>query len=314
MKISIIIPVYNSEKYLHRIMDSITNQSYKDYEVIAINDGSTDASEEILKKYSKEFKNIRYYNQKNSGPGIARKNGFLNAKGDLLFFIDSDDYIYDKKALENINNAFENNKIDILLFDYIGHKTSSDDVSNSLDNTKLTNGIHSTRILNRLMIKGGLWSKIFVRSKMKEEYFYDANNFEDYYTTYMYLNNCENFYYLKKIEIFSYRNRMDSLSNVNANNINIERELTNIKICEKIYKSSKFKKTTGKLLVNTIFTTIKKCVINKENRKIIGEEKIKKINNEIEKIKYSYLDIGIKNIIKIILYKFYNCTSGRNAK
>lgn len=314
MRISIIIPVYNSEKYLNKIMDSIIKQSYKDYEVIAINDGSTDQSEEILKYYSKNFKNIQYYNQKNFGPGIARKNGFLKAKGDLLFFIDSDDYIYDKKALEKINDAFENKNIDMLIFNYIAHNKEKETVSNTLDDTTLNEGIHNIKLLNNRIIGGGLWTKIFIRSKMKEEYFYDATNFEDYYTTYMYLNNCNNFYYLKEVIIFSYRDRLSSLSNINANSINIDRELTNIKICEKIYKYSKLKKATGKLLVNTIFSVIKKCILNKNNRKEVSEKNIEKIKNEIGKIKYSYLDIGIKNIIKIILYNFYNWTRERKIK
>lgn len=305
MKISIIIPVYNSEKYLNKILDSITNQTYKNYEVIAINDGSNDGSEKILKLYSEKFQNIKYYNQENMGPGMARRNGFLRANGDLLFFIDSDDYIYDIKALEKINKAFEDNNIDILFFNFIAHHNNNDTIENTLRNTNMQEGIYSIKKLKKRIIGGGLWTKIFIKNKMKEEYFYNATNFEDYYTTYLYLNNCDNFYYLKETIIFSYRDRDSSLSNVNARNINIDRELTSIKICNIIYKKSKLKKATGKLLVDTIFSVRKKYIINKGNRNKINSSDILKIDNEISKIKFSYLDIGIKNIIKIILYNFY---------
>ena len=108
-KFSIIITVYNVEKYLKKCLESIKNQSYKDYEVIIVNDGSTDKSKDILDEY--DYKVI---NQKNQGLSVARNNGVKKAKGDYLIFLDSDDYI-EKDLLKEINKSLKNNP-DIVRF------------------------------------------------------------------------------------------------------------------------------------------------------------------------------------------------------
>lgn len=103
-KFSIIVPVYNVEKYLRKCLESIKNQTYKDYEVIIVNDGSTDGSANILKEY--DYKII---NQNNQGLSMARNNGAKFAKGEYLIFIDSDDYI-EKNLLKEINKSIKNNE------------------------------------------------------------------------------------------------------------------------------------------------------------------------------------------------------------
>lgn len=102
-KFSIIVPVYNTEKYVKRCLDSIKSQTFKDYEVIIINDGSTDNSSDIISKYS-----YKVINQENQGLSMVRNNGVKEASGDYLIFLDSDDYI-EKDLLEEINNSLSNN-------------------------------------------------------------------------------------------------------------------------------------------------------------------------------------------------------------
>ncbi len=92
-KISVIIPVYNTEKYLETCLASIINQTYKNLEIIIINDGSTDSSLEICNKYKKIDKRIKIINQENKGQSVARNNGIKIATGDYLHFMDSDDFI-----------------------------------------------------------------------------------------------------------------------------------------------------------------------------------------------------------------------------
>ena len=91
--LSIIIPVYNSEKYLEECLISVVNQSLKDFEIICINDGSTDNSLKILEKFAEQDSRIRIINQQNQGQGYARNAGLEAAAGDYVGFIDSDDYI-----------------------------------------------------------------------------------------------------------------------------------------------------------------------------------------------------------------------------
>lgn len=104
MKLSIIIPVYNSEKYIKRCLDSILNQSFSDFEVICLNDGSTDKSLDILKKYEKKDKRIRVFSHDNQGIARTRNKGIKLAKGEYVMFIDNDDYI-DFDYLEKYYNS-----------------------------------------------------------------------------------------------------------------------------------------------------------------------------------------------------------------
>ncbi|MEG2898607.1 MAG: glycosyltransferase, partial [Eubacterium sp.] len=101
--ISLIIPIYNSEKFLDRCIQSIINQTYKNIEIILVNDGSIDQSLEICQLYKKRDNRIVIINKKNGGVGSARNIGLQKAKGDYIGFIDSDDYI-DKETYEEYYN------------------------------------------------------------------------------------------------------------------------------------------------------------------------------------------------------------------
>lgn len=93
-KFSIIVPVYNTEEYLQRCLDSILNQTYNNYEIIIVNDGSTDGSKEIIKSYISKYPDkIIVVNKKNGGLSSARNKGVKKAKGDYILFVDSDDTI-----------------------------------------------------------------------------------------------------------------------------------------------------------------------------------------------------------------------------
>ena len=90
--VSIIVPVYNSEPFLERCLGSLKCQTYTDFEVILINDGSTDGSEVICRKYCDEDSRFKYYYQNNAGCSAARNNGIKHAVGDYIGFCDSDDW------------------------------------------------------------------------------------------------------------------------------------------------------------------------------------------------------------------------------
>lgn len=90
---SVVVPVYNVAPYLTKFLNSLINQNYKDYEIILVNDGSTDKSLEICKKYELEFPNIVVISQENQGAGLARNAGMRVAKGEYIYFCDPDDYL-----------------------------------------------------------------------------------------------------------------------------------------------------------------------------------------------------------------------------
>ncbi|MBQ6143101.1 MAG: glycosyltransferase family 2 protein [Clostridia bacterium] len=92
-KISVLMPVYNCEKYLEKSLDSVLNQTFKDIELICVNDGSKDNSLEILKEYSKKDSRLVLIDQKNQGAAAARQNAINKAKGEYIAFVDADDII-----------------------------------------------------------------------------------------------------------------------------------------------------------------------------------------------------------------------------
>lgn len=114
MRFSIIVPVYNVEKYLSKCLDSIINQTNKDYEILIINDGSTDNSQEIINKYVKDYPSkVKSYIKENGGLSDARNFGVKKATGEYLIFVDSDDFL-DIKLLENLENIVQKNEIDLI--------------------------------------------------------------------------------------------------------------------------------------------------------------------------------------------------------
>ena len=98
--VSIIVPVYNCEAYIRRCIESILRQTYRNVEVILINDGSTDQSENICREYQKQDKRIRLYNQENQGVSVSRNYGLSVAEGEFIQFVDGDDSILDNMTQE----------------------------------------------------------------------------------------------------------------------------------------------------------------------------------------------------------------------
>ena len=113
-KISVIIPIYNTEKYLDKCLNSCINQTFKDIEIILINDGSTDNSFEICKKYLKIDSRIRLFNQENRGQGFSRNFGIIHSKSDFIYFLDSDDFI-EPDTIEQLYNQVIFDKSDIVI-------------------------------------------------------------------------------------------------------------------------------------------------------------------------------------------------------
>lgn len=112
-KVSVIIPVYNTEKYLDECLRSIENQTLKEIEIICVNDGSKDNSLAVLENHAKKDKRIRIFNQKNSGVSIARNNGINIARGKYIIFADSDD-IVPPYAYEKAYNCAENHNVEVV--------------------------------------------------------------------------------------------------------------------------------------------------------------------------------------------------------
>ena len=138
-KISVIVPVYNVEKWLNMCIDSILAQSYKNLEIILVNDGSTDKSKDICDSYSKKDNRVRVLNIKNSGQSVARNIGLKEAKGDYILFIDSDDYISDKAIIEKFINILDSNNYDFIYTSYCRFEDGNEEKITEILPINLTN-------------------------------------------------------------------------------------------------------------------------------------------------------------------------------
>ncbi|MGG4489227.1 glycosyltransferase [Metabacillus idriensis] len=175
-KISIIVPIYNVEKYLSRCLDSILFQTFKDFEIIAINDGSTDSSGRILDEYAKKHNEIVVIHKKNNGVSSARNDGLQKAKGTYIGFVDPDDWI-DKRMYESLYLTAEQEQADIVMCSYIREfgTHSKEKNFNEVDKSKYMDGEIKTKILRRLIgpiekevsnpeyldAWGTVWSKLY---------------------------------------------------------------------------------------------------------------------------------------------------------
>lgn len=117
-KISFILPVYNGSKYIDKCIKSILNQTYKNLELICVNDGSTDDSLDKLNEYSKKDSRVIVINQKNCGTSIARKNGVIHSTGDYIMFADQDDWFSNKNACKLLCEEIISTKADVIQFGY----------------------------------------------------------------------------------------------------------------------------------------------------------------------------------------------------
>ena len=126
--ISIIIPIYNNEKFISRCLDSIINQTYKKIEIIIVNDGSTDKSLDVISKYEKKDNRIKVINKKNEGVSIARNIGIESSKGDYITFVDADDWL-ELDAIEKLYIEITEKNVDVVRGNYYINKFISDNAN-----------------------------------------------------------------------------------------------------------------------------------------------------------------------------------------
>jgi len=171
-KVSVIIPVYNVEKYLERCLNSVINQTYSNLEIVLVNDGSTDNSKDICDKYEKQDKRVKLINKPNGGLGSARNKGISESTGEYILFLDSDDYI-DLTAIEKMMHYAEEYDIVCCGFDRISEETkkiySKELIEFPMEEIFIENSIMETAFLNPAS-----WGKLIKKSLIKNMEF--SNN------------------------------------------------------------------------------------------------------------------------------------------
>ena len=159
--VSVIVPVYNSKNTIERCVRSIKEQTYKDIEIIVVNDGSNDGTKQLLEKIIKNDNNIKLINKQNSGPSETRNIGIKEASGDFLMFVDSDDWI-EKDAIEKMINIIKNYKVDIVRCNYnFFYCNSKIKKNNILEKYKLKTIFSSDELLDSNFFKSNLWYTVW---------------------------------------------------------------------------------------------------------------------------------------------------------
>lgn len=176
MRYSVIIPVYNAKETLRRCLDSLVRQQFSDYELLLINDGSTDDSDAICHEYANTYSCIRYFAKENGGVSSARNLGLEQAEGEYILFVDSDDYVsQDYFAL--LSHTLESNAVDLLMFGYrnFGGVSTEWDTGVFYENTEVGVAEQISSAMRQYLFSS-LWSKAFKRQIIEQHNIRFAND------------------------------------------------------------------------------------------------------------------------------------------
>lgn len=182
MKLTFIVPLFNDEKFLCTCLDSILKTDLKksDYEVVIINDGSVDGGPAIAEDYAKRYDNFRVFHQENQGLSVARNHGLREAKGDYIWFVDSDDYV-DATNISSILHMLDEKQIQVCKFDIIWYNENGEakvSRSSKLEENKIYTG---EEVLLSNTIMGAVWESFYNRRFLidNEMWFYPGIYHQD---------------------------------------------------------------------------------------------------------------------------------------
>lgn len=213
IKISVIIPVYNSRKFIRRCLDSIISQTFSEFEVICIDDGSTDESYTILRRYSQQYKNIRVVRQQNMGQGLARNKGTALARGKYIKFVDADDYLH-PNTLRILYETAEKTKADIIVSKAFCVNETGDMVSplkmwNSLSGNYSKNDLINIDFFNNAC-SPVLWDKLVKAEIAKTCLSPSLKRGQDFVTLIKYISLCNNIFFIGD-RLYYYRHHSSSV-------------------------------------------------------------------------------------------------------
>lgn len=161
-RVSVLIPIYNVERYLDECLASLARQTLKDIEIICINDGSTDGSAKILQRYAKKYTNFVVINKKNSGYGDSMNRGLERARGEYIGIVESDDYI-ESNAFEELYKLAKEKSADIVKANYFYHSETGDELHEVIKSQKLNTSMPISDDSSILLEEPGIWSAIYRR-------------------------------------------------------------------------------------------------------------------------------------------------------
>lgn len=227
-KVSIIVPIYNVEKYIDRCFETLVNQTYNNYEIIAVNDGSKDSSISKIKKYCDKYSNIKLLNKENGGLSSARNFGLKHVEGEYVMFVDSDDWL-DLDAIERCMEKVNENDYDLVLFPYKKEfdnnsiKVSFFGQSMEFNEKEYLNkiyrrffGLYENELLNpdKLDELSTAWGKLYKYELIRNTEFTDTKiiGTEDVWYNINALKNVKKAYYIDDVYYHYYKDNNGSLT------------------------------------------------------------------------------------------------------
>lgn len=306
VKVSVILPVYNTAKYLNKCIDSIMNQSMKEFELIIVNDNSSDNSKSIIHEYYNKYKNIKIINKTvNQGVSSARNDAIEIARGEYILFIDSDDWI-EENMLERLYKKAIEKDADITIcnayIDFEDNKQKKFDISIGKDSF-----ISKDKMIKELLtqingLQGHPWNKFYRKDIIiKKVIRYDENIsiYEDFLFNLQFILNSERFVFIES-NLYHYIQRSNSLArSLNKKNVvdtkyiiekvecTISNNNTNVPFKEEMISFG------YRTIINNILLIVNSNESNKEKTKIldklISSSEIKKYIREGLQINYIYI-------------------------
>lgn len=292
IKYSFIVPMYNVEKYISQCIDSLLAQKYNNYEIIIIDDGSTDSSLSISKKYESKNKNIKVFSQENSGVSKARNRGLKEAKGEYIVFVDSDDY-----CSENLLTIIEQNinQNELLIYGY--SKIYINKIENIVKKDSFeTECSKEEYIILDDNIGGYISNKVFERRIIKEnniEFDTNIHYCEDLKFVCDYINKIKRIKYINK-PLYYYRMRKGSATGSYLTRKNATILSAYEKLIDMYSQNKKIKELLEFSYIRNYYI-FKKYITNK-NENILNKEK------SIIKIR----KIGFAKLVKLLFIKHFN--------
>lgn len=302
IKVSVIVPVYNVEKYIKKCLDSLVNQTLKDIEVIVINDGSPDNSQEIIDKYKEEYpQKVKAYITENRGLGDARNFGLTKASGEYVGFVDSDDYV-ELDMYEKLYNEAKKNELDMVI---CGSYNVNENTGKK--NIELDRMLFEDEYKNAFFGRPAAWNKLYKKSIINKINFRSRKWYEDLDYTLKAITNSKKIGYVNE-PLYNYLIREGSI----MNNKNIDRNLEILDTFDEIKKYNKLKKYNDiveYLAIYHIYISASVRIITADALKTRQKENLNKLfkymNTNFENYKNNkYIHLLSKN--KKIVYTLLN--------
>lgn len=224
MFFSVLVPIYNTSEYLRECLESILTQTFQDFELILLNDGSTDNSGDICDEYAARYSNVRVIHKSNEGLMMTRRRGFQEATGDFFICVDSDDKLYDRHALEKIHDMIIKTGCDLAIYNYIygaggGRPQRTSDLMDC-ENGHIFEDDGKMQLYEKLLTSNNMnnmWIKCPARHVVDVDVDYsqwkkDISRAEDLFQSYPMLTNAKRVAYITD-PLYYYRWAPDSISN-----------------------------------------------------------------------------------------------------